>query len=126
MASLKGSLILFRNAADHFERLVSLVAVLILFVRVDQGTSALDHIIHVYYNQFKYLVYFTLLIMIFCNLTANNLYLLKTELNLNIDVDRTRLCCQNKNCSKYATSSFINRGETSREKLFVKEALCGY
>jgi hypothetical protein len=46
----------------------------------------------VYYNQFKYLVYFTLLLMIFCNLTANNLYLLKTELNLNIDVDRTRLC----------------------------------
>ena len=92
MASLKGSLKLFRNAADHFEGLVSLVAVLILFVRVDQGTSVLDHIIHVYYNLFKYLVYFTLLIMIFCNLTANNLYLLKTELNLNIDVDRTRLC----------------------------------
>ena len=109
MASLKGSFKLFRNAADHFEGLVSLVAALMLFVRVDQGkiagiqgrllpffvdqgTSAFDHIIHVYYNLFKYLVYFTLLLMIFCNLTANNLYLLKTELNLNIDVDRTRLC----------------------------------
>ena len=40
----------FGNPADHLERNVALVAVLVLFIGIDQGAGALDYVVHVHYK----------------------------------------------------------------------------